>query len=165
MKLDRGLQKELLTKLADAYPGHAQLATTYTQEPEAEAKYIANMLYLEAHGLVNAGLKRNLSGQYTSMPPSITARGLDFLADDGGLSAILGTVTIKIHDDTIRDLITMKIAASDIPEEEKGPLVESIKELPGEAVKHVAMSLIDAGLENLRAALPAIRVIVATAIS
>lgn len=157
MQLDRDFQRALLTQLANAYPEPANLAGIFITDPASQTKYIANMLYLEAHGLLQAGIRRGLNGHYSSFPASITARGLDFLADDGGLSAILGTVTIKIHDETIRDLIAMKIAASDLPEEEKGPLLQSIQELPGEAVKHVTMSLIDAGLENLRAALPAIR--------
>ncbi|GJI89905.1 hypothetical protein RugamoR1_30680 [Rugamonas sp. R1(2021)] len=88
---------------------------------------------------------------------AITAAGLDFLADDGGLTAILGTVTVKLHDDTIRNLIETRIQDSDLPPEEKTGLLHQLKELRGESIKHLTMKLLDAGLENLPAALPLIQ--------
>lgn len=79
----------------------------------------------------------------------ITASGMDFLADDGGIGAILGVVTVKLHEDTIKQLIEARIAASDLPEEEKRPLLQTVRELPGESIKHLTTKLLDAGLENV----------------
>lgn len=117
--------------------------------PEEDDKYTTNLLYLEAHGLIDSGLQQAMDGDWMSSGAKITARDLDFLADDGGLTAILGTVTVKPHDDTI--------AQSDLTEEEKRGLLHPLKELRGEALKHLTIKVLDAGLENAPKALPMIQ--------
>ena len=52
--------------------------------------------------------------------PGITAKGLDFLEDDGGLSAILGAITVKLDPDDLRALIAARIEESDLPTRTKG---------------------------------------------
>ena len=81
---------------------------------------------------------------------------MDFLADDGGLSAILGVVTIKLHDDTIKSLIESKILESDLPEPEKKRFLDHLRELPGEATKHLVLKLVDLGLEKAPTAIEVI---------
>src|SRR5690606_6770709 len=100
------------------------------------------------HGLLKSGLKQAVSGDFNinSAELSITAKGLDFLADDGGLSAILGVVTIKIHDDQFRLLLTSSIQESNAPEEEKQKWLDQLREIPVDATKHLVHKLIDAGL-------------------
>ncbi|UQI38830.1 hypothetical protein [Vreelandella venusta] len=79
----------------------------------------------------------------------ITARGIDFLEDDGGLSAILGTVTVKLHADTIRDLIDAKITESNtIPEQEKPALREALKGMKEEGLKQLTTRLVSYGIEQ-----------------
>ena len=65
---------------------------------------------------------------------TITARGLDFLADDGGLTAILRTVVMKLHADTIRDMLLAKADASGLPAPEKSALRKQIGNLPAAAL-------------------------------
>ena len=48
--------------------------------------------------------------------------------DDGGLSAILGVVTVKLHSDTIQALLNTKIDQADIPPEEKSKLKDYPKQ-------------------------------------
>jgi hypothetical protein len=154
MKLDRALQKEILEDLAKHYSGLPVHVVPKDSEPDEEQKINANMLYLEAHGLIESGMTHYMDGGWGHGGASITHRGLDFLADDGGLSAILGVVTVKLHDDTIRDLIETRIQASDLPPAEKTGLLHQLRELRGESIKHLTMKLLDAGLENWPAALP-----------
>lgn len=157
-KLDRHYQKVILSKLANAYPDTVSVSEFCNRHDEAsEDIYIANMLYLEGHGLVKAGLSKSLSNRYTSVDPCITVKGLDFLADDGGLTAILGTVTIKFHDETLRALIASKIESSDLDQQEKSKLLTGLQELPAESIKHLTMRLLDKGLESLPSALPIIQ--------
>ena len=80
---------------------------------------------------------------------SITAAGLDFLADDGGLSAILGVVTVKLHADTIRDLIGAKIDAAAIPAEQKSALKQRLAGLSGKALEAATADLVRTGLDHL----------------
>lgn len=157
MKLDRAYQRQILEDLAAIYPDRAdwrvQMSTLLEEQIH---RYAANITYLAEHGLVDIG-KRYQTGEYAdALIPVITARGMDFLADDGGLSAILGVVTVKLHEDTLKELIGQRIADSDLPAAEKGKLLDQLKSLPGEAIKHLALKLVDAGLANWPIALQAI---------
>jgi hypothetical protein len=157
MKLDRNLQRELLSKIALCYPERERGIFANDVSDDDEKKIIANLLYLQEHGLVESGLTQSLSGNYTTIGSKITAKGMDFLADDGGLSAILGVVTIRLHDDTIRELIALKIQDSDLPQPDKHRLLDQLRELRGESIKHLTMKLLDAGLENWQKALPLVQ--------
>lgn len=81
---------------------------------------------------------------------------MDFLADDGGLSAILGVVTIKLHDDTIKALIEGRILQSDLPEPEKKRFLAQLRELPAETTKHLVLKLVDLGLDKAPTAIETI---------
>lgn len=158
MKLDRALQREILELLSDHYAGNRQDVFEQREMTEEEDdKYTTNLLYLEAHGLIESGLEQFMDGTWGSAGARITARGLDFLADDGGLTAILGTVTVKLHDDTVRELVALRIEQSDLQPDEKAGLLGQLKALRGESMKHLTMKLLDAGLENAPKALPVIQ--------
>lgn len=154
MLLDRELQRRILKGLAEIYPSAAQsLLKDLSADTDAG---IANLVYLREHGMVSGELVR-LQSHIRPGKQKITAKGLDFLADDGGLSAILGVVTVRLHQDTIRLLVTQKIEDSDLPEEEKRPLLQAVRELPGEAIKHLTTKLLDLGMDNLPGAVALIR--------
>src|ERR1700689_3844572 len=99
---DRELQHRLLLKLREGYPRTLLQIAGDEAEPAAMMR---NMAYLNEHALCNAIVKENGRGQMEFRGAALTAKGIDFLEDDGGLSAILGVVTVKLHADTIRDLI------------------------------------------------------------
>ncbi|MGF6878383.1 hypothetical protein [Paraburkholderia sp. MM5477-R1] len=151
MKLDRALQRALLQALADDYPkaisaeSWKALASQYGDDVVR-----ANALYLDGHGLVTWNMGS------AGFRLSITPAGLDFLADDGGLTAILSVVTIKFHEDTLRELIGLRIAESDLAQPDKKRLLDQLRELPGETIKHLTLKLVDAGLANWPVALQAI---------
>lgn len=46
---------------------------------------------------------------------------------------------------------------ADLPREEKSRLLEAVRDLPGESIKHLTTRLLDAGLENLPRAVELIR--------
>lgn len=156
--LDRKLQLELLQKMNEACPEHWNLGKYLNKLSEDEqTNCIDNLLYLEEHGLVISSIKRASGGHFGYGRPSITARGRDFIADDGGLSAILGTVTVKFHEDTLRQLFVDKVQASDLPAESKKKLNLEIQKLPAEAIKHLTLELLGKGLEQAPALLHTIR--------
>lgn len=74
---------------------------------------------------------------------------MDFLANDGGLSAILGVVTVKFEADTLKAILENRINQSDLSPENKQSMIDSLRELPAESIKHLTMKLLDEGLENL----------------
>lgn len=143
MKLDRELQLELLKKLADSYPETRDIQRWESEFPGA----ISNLAYLSEHGLCDL---RTIAVSSVNVPfkARITAKGMDFLADDGGLSAILGVVTIRLHDDTIKAIIETRIMQSDLPEPAKKRMIDRLRSLGGEATKHLLLKSLDYGLDK-----------------
>ncbi|ONH52783.1 hypothetical protein SAMN04490182_4585 [Pseudomonas cedrina] len=160
MKLDRSLQRKILTGLAAVYPRSPSYAE-YDEIAEGvdEDVFDANLYYLAQHGLVAECMSFAMSGEILINMGKLacTAQGMDFLAGDGGLSAILGTVTVKLHEDTLRQLIEAKVKASDAPEDQKTGILKALREAPGDAIKHLTEKLLDLGLENAPKAFPIIQ--------
>lgn len=155
MKIDREVQNKLLQRLADEYPQPVEaLELGRGIDPQLLDPTIA---YLEEHGLVRATFIGSLNMGSPLLEAKITARGIDFLADDGGLGAILAVVTVKMHEDTLKQLIASKLEAADLPPQDKKRFLDQLRELPGETTKHLALKLVDVGLENWHKALPLIQ--------
>ena len=150
--LDRNLQREILKELNNIYPDSktyeywidaaiAQIVGVIETVGEAElyiAKRSANLRYLAEHGLVVCNDK-NLSATV-----KITAKGIDFLTDDGGLSAILGVVTVKLHSDTIQALIAAKIDQAEISDSEKSWLKKELGKIKDTALSTLTTNAINA---------------------
>ena len=130
--LDRVLQRQILELLREHYP-RAAIPVRDLQLGEEQAA--ANLRYLEEHGLCESGVMIGTDGHLAFGPSTITAMGLDFLEDDGGLSAILGVVTVKLHADAIRSLIDAKIETSSMPAEEKSKLRKILASLSEAGLK------------------------------
>jgi hypothetical protein len=155
MILDRELQLELLSKIAECYPF---VWTDYERKPDsAEYHKIAiNLNYLKGHGLLTENSTKVVhsksgdgGGSILIMKPEITEKGLDFLKDDGGLSAILGVVTVRFEADTIRTILQLKVDQSDLSPVDKQKLRGALQELPAENIKHLSTKIVDAGWGNL----------------
>lgn len=156
MKLDRALQKRILEAAAEAYPFPAPY-NLYIElgAEETKERVDANLCYLGEHRLIRPCFEITGDGYaiHTTIGIQCTEKGMDFLEDDGGVSAILNTVTVRIHEHTLRDLIETKILQSDTSPAEKNRLVQGVKGLSAEAIKHLALKLLDEGLERLPAAI------------
>lgn len=148
--MDRELQQAMLQKLAECYPGQVHAKELCDDRVAANR----NLIYLAEHGLVENKSAIEMGRNPVVILSKITARGLDFIADDGGLSAILGTVTVKLHADTVRELVEARIAASDLPKEEKSALSDALRSVPAEGLKHLTTRLLDMALDRLPEAMP-----------
>lgn len=146
--MNRALQHEVLLELAESYVA-ARFVDVQGWKDSPDK--IAALRYLEGHGLVNVDWSRDMSN--TSPKPlraQATVHGLDFLADDGGLSAVLDVVTIRLHADTVRELLLTKIEnAHDISPEERSSLTKAIHSLPGRALEKLTDKLLDLGADRL----------------
>jgi hypothetical protein len=152
-KIDRSLQRDVLEILAASYGSSNpdnQGVKALSDDPQ---KLAANLRYLTEHGLIEGGFRplSDGSGKWSIVPNlmHITARGLDLLEDDGGLSAVLGTVTIKLHPDTIRDLIEARLAALPIPDEERQSLIARLRKASATALQNISIRLMEQGLETM----------------
>ena len=148
---NRQNQREMLEKLMAGYPGLVDVQSWKYPNLSAE------LCYLHEHNLAEVTFSKEITRQIR--PPifaKLTAKGVDFLQQDGGLSAILGVVTIKLHDDTIKDLIESKIMASNLSQPDKHRYLDALRELPAETTKHLVLRLVDMGLKHGEEAISAI---------
>jgi hypothetical protein len=144
MILDRDYQLRLLKMLCDAYPNEFDHRNfCHSLDENTGSKYEANMIYLEEHGLVKSGIVDHVFN-----PPRITAKGMDFLADDGGLTAILGVTTIRFDDNILRAIIETKINNTPGLADKPG-MISRLRELPADAIKHLTLVVLEKGLDQL----------------
>ena len=143
--IDRALQLELLQQMRQAYPR----AVGFAPPQAEELKFAANLVYLEEHGLCQSGVSVFANQSPHFQYSTITARGLDFLAGDGGLSAVLGVVTVRLHADTIRALIADRIDAAPLPASEKSALKHALSLLSEAGLRAATTDLVRRGLDHL----------------
>ena len=153
--VSRETQHAILEKLQRFYPDRTDLRLTWD-----ETELAANLLYLEEHGLVDSGVEYRGNKFVGYSWSKITATGIDFLADDGGLAAILKTFTVKLHADTIRDLLAKKVDEADLPADEKSRLRKAVEGLPATALAAGAGDLVKMGLDHAPGALGYIRALI-----
>lgn len=154
MLLSREYQLLILQSMFEEYPDLKNTAVLLNNlEKEDYDKFIANIVYLQEHGLIKPFVFiANYDGMGEALINAghcqgITAKGIDFMMQDGGLSAILNTKIVKLHPDTIRDLLQNRIQASSL--ENKEELIDKIKSIPIEVAKNLLDKLLDKGLENI----------------
>lgn len=90
-----------------------------------------NLIYLSAHGLLEQ-------------------KGIDFIEDDGGLSAILNVSTVKLHPSSVELLISV-IDGSSLNPSDKQKMIDQLKSLPADAIKQILTELVNKGVSYLPA--------------
>lgn len=151
--LDRKYQNDLLTFLLHDFPFFEKTMEhcEALRKKDAE-KFIANAVYLERHGLIEDGPSIRFSGTGDCYVgggelPRITEKGIDFILDDGGLGAILNVQTVKLHPDTIHDLLANAIEASSLTKEQKDNFLDQIKSVPADLAKDLLSKLVGKGAD------------------
>ena len=144
--LDRELQRRILEALAEVYPDTMNVAALKLGE---KRQVTANLHYLHEYRLVGASTFQPVSGSLNVYAAKITAEGLDFLAGDGGLGAILGVVTVRLSEDTIRAILIERVEAAEGDPTVKARLLDTIKALPAEGLKQGTLSLLGAALAQV----------------
>ena len=100
--LDRAFQLHLLQIAAAGYPQRVPLRDELASNEKATR---VNVAYLEEHGLLKGHYPGGHGRRVAPTGALITAQGIDFLSNDGGLGAILGVVTVRLHEETLKALI------------------------------------------------------------
>lgn len=146
--VDRGHQRQLLRELNEVFPKTKGFSSN---GDEAGRRTLVNLWYLRGHCLIEGEIRLSTSGDNGGVAVvRLTSQGWDFLADDGGLGAILGVVTVKLHDDTIRDLLLARVDADPIAtEDQKKGLRATIRGLPVEALKEMVKEATKLGLSHV----------------
>jgi len=147
-KLDRSIQKQLLQLLADRHPDWV-MPEAAPIEREA-LRY--NASYLCGHELIEMSSGSSIGGVIRIGAMRATSKGLDFLEDDGGLTAILGVVTVRFDAPTLKALIARSIDQSDAPEGRKASIKKHVEDLPEHLVKSLIERLLESTLNRLPSA-------------
>lgn len=144
--LDRALQRRILEALAALYPeGTYDLPQAVSPADGGEApderRVLVNTQYLAEHGLLESGFAR---------------RGT--LGDDGGLGAVLGTVTVRLDAAQWAELLARKVeAAPGLSHADRSSIAATLRSLPAKAIGTVFEKLLDWAVDHSQDALPLLR--------
>jgi hypothetical protein len=146
-KLDREYQLQILQAAADIYPQplfvHGELAGRCGPDIEL------NCAYLEEHDLVRLNWVGSENSGRVVLSVLITATGMDYLANDGGLPAILNVLTVRLETDTVKEIFIERVRSANGDRTAKDRLVEQIKTLSAEKLKEMTKTALSAGLTSL----------------
>lgn len=146
--LDYALLRGILSTLKKVYPGGR---LPMTKIPCLVEYGIENadkpLMYLYEHGMVHFAIQRYLGGRVAFGKISITARGLDFLEPDGGLSALVAPV-IRIAPDNMLAIIDSALAARGISAEERSVIKKGFGIAGEEGIRAAVGRLVEAGVAH-----------------
>lgn len=149
---ERQQQQELLVILNEAYPAPVfppALKQVFTDITDHQLAALA--AHLDELGYVEAGIHISSDGKGRArlVRAKITARGRDYLKEDGGLTAERDTLTVRIHASSIREILTAQIERSEIESSAKEKLIAQVKSLPVKALEEAVNKLAQEGLNRL----------------
>ncbi|WP_249415231.1 MULTISPECIES: hypothetical protein [unclassified Citrobacter] len=148
-KYDRELQHYILSCCINSYPAHTTWDSFDSEIMQVDdVKLSANMIYLAEHGLLTIREQRSDDPYSFLDNMRATCKGVDFMQNDGGLSAILNVQTIKFHREAVVILEDL-IAISNMNDEQKEKAKSTLGELSTEALKIVVQAATTAGLSKL----------------
>jgi hypothetical protein len=107
------------------------------------------LIYLEELGFCESGVVIGIGEDFAWGGSTITAQGIDYLEDDGGMTAELNVVTVRFEAETIRQLLAARVDASDTTPESKSLLKAAIADLPASALKVATTELVKQGLNQM----------------
>lgn len=147
--MDKDLQKQILLILQNSYLDPISISELVKEIWPDEAsinvtaeKFLQNIKYLYDHSLISSKDINSTVPIYALV--EITPKGIDYLEPDGGLSASLGVITVKLHSDTIQQLLAAKIEQSNIPAEDKSRLKTMLGKMGDTALAKLVEKAIDA---------------------
>lgn len=147
--LEREQQRKILELLNTVYPAKMYRAGIETALPDIDAEMLpALMKHLDELGYAEADIHISSDGRkrVTLLRASITARGRDYLKPDGGLTAERDALVVRLHADTIRDMLVSRIEQSELEGSAKAKLIDQVKSLPAKGLEAVVTALAEQGL-------------------
>lgn len=143
MELNRKLQKDILVALSKVYPD--SLLVSALPGFSHNREFMGNLFYLQEHGVIDGGDIRE-PGQCRSMVDAqITKAGLDFLADDGGLRAILGYHFVKLEASALLDSLLKLLQEVKIEDDKRLAAAALLNSMDNEALADFVLKLLGHG--------------------
>lgn len=142
--IDYAFIRARLKKLYQHYPARIPTPWRGIRNDDDDA-VPRHMCYMLEHGLIAASITRTRNGDYTISRTSITAKGIDFIQPDGGLSALAAPV-IRIAPDSMIAIIDQALAARGITQEERSAIKKGLGIAGEEGIRAVVGKLVEAGI-------------------
>lgn len=136
----RGLAKKPYENITES--------SEFSDDSLSNEEFFANLKYLADNDLCDARLIKSADGFWSWGGAAITTRGLDYLKEDGGLTAQLGVVTVKLDADTIKALICTQVDVTEGDASKKDGIKHAVRALPAEGLKVLTGELVKSGLKN-----------------
>lgn len=143
--LDEALQLRMLQYMSENTPNGAWMGEFENMD---EAQLLSNLNYLDDLGLCTSGVAHDQSGDVLIHTSKITAKGLDFINPNGGLSAKLNTVTIRFDENTLKSLLEAKIDHAPISNSEKKTLKSHLSSLSGKGLEALTADLVEKAVDH-----------------
>ena len=138
--MNRELQSKILNSLKDSYPERVDLNQLRREVGEDVG---ADLEYLYDHGLVTGHYINTLgSAKSTFIWAQITSEGLDFLEDDGGLSALRNTIHVRFDTEELKTVL-VDVFTQNAPEDKQETVRGAIRSLPAAAVRDLFAKLLE----------------------
>lgn len=119
--------------------------------PPQQSNLLRHLIYLDEHELIKIHYYNAPGHQKNSLfnDISLTAKGVDFLMPDGGLSA-LSAPFIRIAPDNIRNIIEKALQErQDISQEEKTKLQKALSIAEDQTLRDLVTTIITKGVASL----------------
>lgn len=152
--IDRDLCRRLLHAMTQDIAGGVWLGEF---DGIDQRTLVTQLRYLEQHGLCESGVALDATGPKMIKLSRITAQGLDYIAEDGGIGAELNVVTIRLSADTLKAMLTLRIEQSDVSTEEKRTLKAHLQSLSAKGLEGLVGDLVQAGLAHVPDAIGLLR--------
>lgn len=150
--MNKELNNEILSKLSSSFPNAITYINDVLDISLYESKDIFRSLaYLKEHSLITYKVCGTL-GQHSfddMLSFAITSKGLDTLLEDGGLSAELNTVTLKLDEESLKALLMLRINDTEMNLTQKQRIQEAIKDMPAESLRVVYAKILGAAFDSL----------------
>jgi hypothetical protein len=143
--------RALLTHFVAVYPRLMEIPEVRRLDDNLDRLH-ARLTYLAELGLIEYEVNE-LSGREPLGDAKATHKAIDFLRPDGGLGAEVNGITIRLHAETLKTLIAAQIERAEPDQTQRQKLLRALRELPAESTRHLALKLVDLGLESGPAAL------------
>lgn len=147
--LEREQQRKILELLNTVYPAKMYRAKLAAEMPEVEESRLPALVkHLDELGYVTADIRISSDGlnRVSLLHATITARGRDYLKPDGGLTAERDALVVRLHADTIRDMLVSRIEQSELEGSAKAKLIDQVKSLPAKGLEAMVTALAQQGL-------------------
>lgn len=155
MKLNRELQTDILNYLATFYPSQPPKnhEETLLAIADGDGDALTRSLYYlyEQHCISENCLSKEIfqpTPRFCMGLVRITSTGLDVIQEDGGISAIKNTVTVRFHADALT-FLEQWISHSSQGPNDKQALVARLRGLPTSAIEHLMKKILDAAVGHL----------------